>query len=235
MTNYESIIAPPRTASPALNAALTSYEDILVDALLAQHGGRNRLRLLGDEELHRARLAIWREQVTADEWFRDIPDPVLAISRVMALGMAREAIEREEARREKARHFHDVPRDPASALVPETIIAAIKDRLWPEALVRQWGLTELRSLPRDKAVGRCPFHDDDTPSFYTYGGENPGWRCFGCQRGGDVFDLAIAHTNRSFREVCEGLAGVAGVPWPQEEPSRIGKTGRRILPKRGGD
>jgi hypothetical protein len=110
MSDYDPIIPQPRTASATLNKALATYEDILVDALLAQHGGRNRLRLLGDEDLHRARLAIWREQVTADEWFADIPDPVLAISRVMALGMARQAVEREEERRERARQFHNVPR-----------------------------------------------------------------------------------------------------------------------------
>jgi hypothetical protein len=219
MSVYDPIIPQPRTASATLNKALATYEDILVDALLAQHGGRNRLRLLGDEDLHRARLAIWREQVTADEWFADIPDPVLAISRVMALGMARQAVAREEERRERARQFHNVPRDPASAFVDEAIVAAIKDRLTPEEWARQINLTELRSLPGGKAVGRCPFsdHADDTPSFYTYGGNDPGWKCFGCQRHGDVIDLAIAFTGRSFRECCEGLASAAGVSWPQAE------------------
>jgi hypothetical protein len=159
MSDYDPIIPQPRTASATLNKALATYEDILVDALLAQHGGRNRLRLLGDEDLHRARLAIWREQVTADEWFADIPDPVLAISRVMALGMARQAVAREEERRERARQFHNVPRDPASAFVDEAIVAAIKDRLTPEEWARQINLTELRSLPGGKAVGRCPFSD----------------------------------------------------------------------------
>jgi hypothetical protein len=39
------------------------------------------------------------------------------------------------------------------------------------------------------AQARCPLpdHDDRTPSFYVY---EEGWHCFGCNRGGDVIDLA---------------------------------------------
>lgn len=38
----------------------------------------------------------------------------------------------------------------------------------------------------------CPLHEDRTPSLHVY--ENPadGWYCFGCGRGGSVYDLAAA-------------------------------------------
>jgi hypothetical protein len=237
MTVDKHTTAPPRTAYPDLNIALATYEDVLVDALQAQNGGRNRLRLLGDEDLHRARLAIWREQVTADEWFPDISDPVLAISRVLALGLARQAVEREEERRERTRQFHGVPRDPASAFVDQALVAAIKDRLTPEEWARQINLTDLRSLPGGKAVGRCPFpdHADDSPSFYTYEGADPHWHCFGCQRHGDVIDLAIAFTGRNFRECCEGLASAAGVAWPVERHPTPPPDQRRYVALARGD
>lgn len=40
-------------------------------------------------------------------------------------------------------------------------------------------------------TGRCPLpdHDDKTPSFHVYPQQNT-WHCFGCNRGGDIFDLA---------------------------------------------
>jgi DNA primase len=40
-------------------------------------------------------------------------------------------------------------------------------------------------------VGLCPFHNDSTPSFKVTPERNI-WRCFGCQKGGDVIDLVCA-------------------------------------------
>lgn len=37
---------------------------------------------------------------------------------------------------------------------------------------------------------RCPFHDDRTPSLHVYGDAARGWYCFGCGRGGSIYDLA---------------------------------------------
>lgn len=210
---------PPQFSIPSPRTADT-YEAILVDALLAQHGGRNRLRLLGDEELHRARLAIWREQVTADEWFADIPDPVLATSRVLALGLARQAIEEEEGRRERARIAHLIPRDPARGWVPEAVIDAIRARLSPVEVFHRYGLTELREQKNGKWTGACPFHADDSPSLYVYTADpqDMHWHCFGCMKHGDVFDIARLHFGLPFKEVCEGLAGIAGIQWEQTAP-----------------
>jgi len=48
---------------------------------------------------------------------------------------------------------------------------------------------ELRFAGRT-AKGRCPFHDDRTPSFVVFV-ETQTWRCFGaCSTGGDVITLA---------------------------------------------
>lgn len=45
------------------------------------------------------------------------------------------------------------------------------------------------SVPRHRKV-RCPFHDDHTPSLHVYPEPEGGWYCFGCRRGGTVYDFA---------------------------------------------
>ncbi|MGN6274683.1 MAG: CHC2 zinc finger domain-containing protein [Solirubrobacterales bacterium] len=37
---------------------------------------------------------------------------------------------------------------------------------------------------------RCPFHEDRTPSLHLYEDPTRGWYCFGCGRGGSIYDLA---------------------------------------------
>jgi hypothetical protein len=49
-------------------------------------------------------------------------------------------------------------------------------------------LTGLR-VPRSRKVS-CPFHEDRTPSLHVYHQPAQGWACFGCGRGGSVYDLA---------------------------------------------
>jgi hypothetical protein len=36
----------------------------------------------------------------------------------------------------------------------------------------------------------CPLHDDRTASLHVYADPQRGWFCFGCRRGGSVYDLA---------------------------------------------
>jgi hypothetical protein len=37
---------------------------------------------------------------------------------------------------------------------------------------------------------RCPFHRDDDPSLHVFAEPERGWFCFGCRRGGSVYDFA---------------------------------------------
>ena len=46
---------------------------------------------------------------------------------------------------------------------------------------------------------RCPFHEDRTPSLHVYDDPGRGWFCFGCGRGGSIFDLAAALWERDTR------------------------------------
>lgn len=45
------------------------------------------------------------------------------------------------------------------------------------------------AIPRNRKV-RCPFHDDRTPSLHVYVEPARGWYCFGCKRGGSIYDFA---------------------------------------------
>lgn len=42
---------------------------------------------------------------------------------------------------------------------------------------------------RDGKVS-CPFHADEDPSLHVYAEPARGWYCYGCQRGGSIYDLA---------------------------------------------
>jgi hypothetical protein len=46
---------------------------------------------------------------------------------------------------------------------------------------------------------RCPFHEDRTPSLHVYEDPERGWYCFGCGRGGSIYDLAALLWQRETR------------------------------------
>ena len=51
-----------------------------------------------------------------------------------------------------------------------------------------------RAIGRDRKLC-CPLHEDRTPSLHVYEDSTRGWYCFGCRRGGSVYDLAAALWN----------------------------------------
>jgi hypothetical protein len=61
-------------------------------------------------------------------------------------------------------------------------------RIEPAAYVQ--ALTGL-TVPRGRKVS-CPFHADRTPSLHVYPEPSDGWHCYGCGRGGSIYDLASA-------------------------------------------
>jgi DNA primase len=70
--------------------------------------------------------------------------------------------------------------------------------------------TELRRAGANEYVGRCPFHDERTPSF----GVNPVekvYYCFGCQASGDVFRFVMETEGLDFTGAMQSLADRFGV------------------------
>jgi hypothetical protein len=60
-------------------------------------------------------------------------------------------------------------------------------------------------MPRSRKI-LCPFHADDSPSLHVYETGERGWYCFGCARGGSIYDLAaglwdLGTTGRDFLEL----------------------------------
>ena len=64
-------------------------------------------------------------------------------------------------------------------------------------------------------AGRCPFHDDRTPSF-TVSPDKQMFYCFGCQTGGDVITFVMKRDHLSFPEAVAFLARRAGMPMPED-------------------
>ena len=59
-------------------------------------------------------------------------------------------------------------------------------------------------------VGLCPFHDEKTPSFQV-SQEHQNYHCYGCGKGGDIFNFIMETEGLDFLQALEFLAARAGV------------------------
>ena len=85
------------------------------------------------------------------------------------------------------------------------------------------GLTvPLRRVGRNW-MGRCPFHEEKTPSF-SVNAERQFYHCFSCKVGGDVFKFVQEIEKVGFLEAAELLSRRAGIAVPER---RAGERGKR--------
>ena len=82
------------------------------------------------------------------------------------------------------------------------LVQLIQERVQLTRRGRQW-------------VGLCPFHSEDTPSFYVTP-EQQFWKCFGCERRGDIFTFVELAENLDFKGALDLLAERAGIALTQE-------------------
>ena len=68
--------------------------------------------------------------------------------------------------------------------------------------------------------GKCPFHQEKTPSFHVYP-DNGSYYCYGCGAKGSVFKFVQETRNATFPEAVEELARMAGMKLPKGGPSRV--------------
>jgi DNA primase len=86
--------------------------------------------------------------------------------------------------------------------------------------------TALRRTSGTRYMGRCPFHEERTPSFSV----NPAdklFHCFGCGKGGDVVTFVRETENLDFVGAIEWLAERFRVPLRYEETSPAAEESRR--------
>ena len=88
------------------------------------------------------------------------------------------------------------------------------------------GRTQLRRASGSRFTGRCPFHEERTPSFSV----NPVdklYYCFGCGKGGDLISFVRETENLDFVGAIEWLAERFRVPLEYEESSPRQEEARR--------
>ena len=80
--------------------------------------------------------------------------------------------------------------------------------------------TELRG-GGGRLMGRCPYPDhlDKSPSF-SVDETRQLFHCFGCKKGGDIFNFLETYDGIAFPEAVEKLARRASIPLPEPEPGQ---------------
>lgn len=99
-------------------------------------------------------------------------------------------------------------------LIPAETLEQIRARLNIAELVAEY-VPGLQRAGRNMK-GRCPFHNERTPSFIV-SAERQTFHCFGCGEGGDAFTFVMKIENLSFMEAAEKLAERAGVKIETQE------------------
>jgi DNA primase catalytic core len=87
--------------------------------------------------------------------------------------------------------------------IPEDVIERLTKEVSLERLAKEWGI-ELERHGAD-LIGKCPFHDDKTPSL-VISPEKKLWHCLGaCNTGGSAIDWVARAEGVSFRHAVELL------------------------------
>ena len=107
-------------------------------------------------------------------------------------------------------------------MIPETVIEQIRNRADIVDVIRE-------VVPLKKAGrlwrGLCPFHQEKDASFTVYQDKQI-FKCFGCQRGGNVFGFVMQYFNLEFPEAVRHLGGRYAIDVP-EAGGTPGATGKR--------
>jgi len=81
---------------------------------------------------------------------------------------------------------------------------------------------ESRGIPFKKngngALGKCPFHNDKTPSLSVNSSNKHLWKCFGCGAGGDIFRFVELFDKVNFKEAVNILSNPLDIQKPPAAP-----------------
>src|SRR5215218_10381381 len=76
--------------------------------------------------------------------------------------------------------------------------------------------TELRRAGPGRYMGRCPFHEERSPSFSVDTGKGL-YHCFGCGVGGDAYKFVMETEGLDFTGALESLARRVGIELTVED------------------
>ncbi len=102
--------------------------------------------------------------------------------------------------------------------IPESTLSAIRDRLDIAEVIGESVTLQRRG---GRYWGLCPFHQEKSPSF-TVTPDKGVFYCFGCQKGGTIFDFVMEIEKVPWRDAVELLAKKAGIEIPREDEQRDG-------------
>ncbi|BDR60532.1 DNA primase [Lactobacillus xylocopicola] len=94
-----------------------------------------------------------------------------------------------------------------AGLIPEQTIAKVRDNINIVNVISQY--VSLEKKGKDY-VGLCPFHEEKTPSFTVNEGKQF-FKCFGCGKGGNVFNFLMEQENLTFPESVQKAADLAHI------------------------
>ena len=97
--------------------------------------------------------------------------------------------------------------------IPEQFLQEVSDRNDIADVVS--GYVRLNKKSGSNLFGLCPFHSEKTPSF-SVSPDKQIYHCFGCGKGGGVFNFIMEIENLTFPESVEFLAKRVGLQVPEE-------------------
>ena len=97
--------------------------------------------------------------------------------------------------------------------IPENILEDILSRVDIAEVISSY-IPLKRAGKNFKAI--CPFHREKTPSFMV-SSDRQIYHCFGCSKGGNVFNFLMEYERMEFREAVEVLAKKCGIILPETQ------------------
>ena len=73
----------------------------------------------------------------------------------------------------------------------------------------------------------CPFHEENTGSMAVW--DNNTYKCFGCQKHGDIISFVMDMENIGFKEACKVIANNVGIEYVLEEPNPVHEEYKDIM------
>ncbi len=93
----------------------------------------------------------------------------------------------------------------------DNLAGIIKDKIDLVAYITKYSQVDGRGF------ANCPIHKETQASLKIY--NNKTWYCFGCLKGGDIFDFVMAMDNIDFKEAINKLAYMTGVDLKSYKPT----------------